>query len=84
MRNFIKGFLSFSLVCSAIASVASAAETVTYRYDAKGRLVKVTHSGTVNNGRVDTICHDDANNRTKLKSSSTGQQASCTSASANT
>jgi hypothetical protein len=32
------------------ASAASANETNTYTYDAKGRLVKVERSGTVNNG----------------------------------
>lgn len=67
-----------------VTTPVMATETVTYRYDAKGRLVKVTHSGTVNNGRVETVCHDKADNRTKVKSNSSGTQASCTSASANT
>ena len=44
-------------------TVASAAETVTYTYDAKGRLVKVVHSGTVNNGVQTTYTHDKADNR---------------------
>lgn len=48
----------------AAASVAQAAETVTYTYDAKGRLVKVQHSGTVNNGVEVSYAHDKADNRT--------------------
>src|SRR5207248_6063337 len=40
------------LIASAALAVAPAAaqETVTYSYDARGRLVGVSHSGTVNNG----------------------------------
>ena len=33
---------------------SQAAETVTYTYDAKGRLVKVVRTGTVNNN-VETV-----------------------------
>jgi hypothetical protein len=36
----------------AVAGIASATETITYTYDAKGRLILVTHSGTVNNNVV--------------------------------
>jgi YD repeat-containing protein len=32
------------------ASRAGASETLTYTYDARGRLTKVVHSGSVNNG----------------------------------
>lgn len=67
-----------------VASPLMASETVTYRYDAKGRLVKVTHSGTVNNGRVETVCHDRADNRTKVKSHGTGDVPTCLSTSATT
>lgn len=59
------------LVCTvaamAIAAAAHAAETVTYTYDARGRLVKVVHSGTVNNGVQTTYSHDRADNRTNVK-----------------
>jgi murein DD-endopeptidase MepM/ murein hydrolase activator NlpD len=44
-------------------ALAHASETVTYSYDAKGRLVKVEHSGTVNNGVQTTYSHDKADNR---------------------
>jgi YD repeat-containing protein len=30
-------------------AAAQATETITYTYDARGRLVKVVHTGTVNN-----------------------------------
>lgn len=49
------------------ASIVSAAETVTYTYDAKGRLVRVVRSGSVNNGVVTELSHDKAGNRTRLK-----------------
>ena len=42
---------------------AHAAETITYTYDAKGRLVKVARSGSVNNGVQTIYGHDKANNR---------------------
>lgn len=50
-----------------IAGVAWAAETVTYTYDAKGRLVKVVHSGSVNAGVTTDYTHDAADNRTRVR-----------------
>jgi YD repeat-containing protein len=51
-------------VGSAIAaSFAMATETITYTYDAKGRLVKVVHTGTVNNNVTANYTFDDADNR---------------------
>ena len=50
-----------------IASSAQASETVTYTYDAKGRLVKVERSGTVNNGVKAEYTHVKANNRKNVK-----------------
>jgi hypothetical protein len=44
---------------------AVAAETITYSYDAKGRLVKVERSGSVNNNVKAEYAHDKADNRTK-------------------
>lgn len=46
------------------SGAAFAAETITYRYDARGRLVAVARSGSVNNGVSTTYAHDRANNRT--------------------
>jgi uncharacterized protein involved in exopolysaccharide biosynthesis len=56
-----------SLVCASLAcgfgSAAAATETIVYTYDAKGRLVKVERSGTVNNGVTTQYSHDHADNR---------------------
>jgi hypothetical protein len=51
----------------ALALPAHAAETITYSYDAKGRLVKVVRTGTVNNNVTYDYTHDAANNRKKVK-----------------
>ena len=51
-----------------IASIpAHAAEAQKYRYDAKGRLIKVERTGTVNNNVTTEYTHDKADNRTRLK-----------------
>lgn len=43
---------------------AFGAESMSYAYDAKGRLIRVSHSGSVNNGVQTTYAHDKAENRT--------------------
>jgi hypothetical protein len=53
--------------CVALAVPAYAAETITYTYDAKGRVVKVVRTGTVNNNVTYDYTHDAANNRKKVK-----------------
>lgn len=45
------------------ATSTRAAETITYTYDAQGRLTNVGHSGTVNNGVQQSYSHDYADNR---------------------
>ena len=60
----------FALAALALAltgSITSATETVTYTYDARGRLIKVVHAGTVNNNNQ--VCYklDKAGNRTNVK-----------------
>jgi YD repeat-containing protein len=49
-----------------VTAAAHAAETITYTYDAKGRLVKVVRTGTVNNNVQTTYDHDKADNRKKV------------------
>jgi hypothetical protein len=50
---------------------AMASETITYSYDALGRLVKVVHSGTVNNSTSSCYSYDHADNRTNVTVSTT-------------
>ena len=59
-------FLSVSAGLLFTAPVLSA-ETITYTYDAKGRLVKVVRTGTVNNNVTTEYEHDKADNRSRLK-----------------
>ena len=51
----------------AAAQPALATETITYVYDAKGRLVQVVRSGTVNNGVQTVYQYDDTDNRTNAQ-----------------
>jgi YD repeat-containing protein len=48
---------------------AYAAETITYTYDARGRLISVNHSGTVNNNVMTNYVNDKADNRTNKTTS---------------
>jgi hypothetical protein len=54
--------LTTGLALSATAAIA--AETTTYTCDARGRLVQISHSGSVNNGVTTSYSHDKADNRT--------------------
>ena len=57
-----------ALALGLVGSVALAAETVTHTYDARGRLIKVVRTGTVNNNNQ--VCYklDKAGNRVRKKS----------------
>ena len=48
------------------AAAASAGETINYTYDARGRLVKVVRSGSVNNNVSANYAYDKADNRTNV------------------
>lgn len=50
-------------VCAAVSVADAGTETINYQYDAKGRLVQVVHSGTVNNNVITNYSYDAANNR---------------------
>jgi hypothetical protein len=58
MRKLLLGAIAFALVTGAFA-----AETITYTYDAKGRLIRVVRTGTVNNNVTTEYTYDKANNR---------------------
>jgi len=68
MRN-IRPLLgtSAAALLLAMASGAIAAETITYTYDAKGRVKKAERTGTVNNNVNSEYTYDKADNRTKTK-----------------
>lgn len=51
-------------IALAAAAAARAAETLTYSYDARGRLVGVQHNGSVNANVVTNYSYDKADNRT--------------------
>jgi YD repeat-containing protein len=51
------------IVLLLLGAAAYAAETITYKYDARGRLVQVNHAGTVNNNVVTNYVYDKADNR---------------------
>jgi YD repeat-containing protein len=66
-------FLIFVAVAGATASTAALAiETITYKYDERGRLKEVLRTGTVNNNVNTAYSYDRADNRTK-KETKTGQ-----------
>lgn len=58
--------LSMTALLLATTTSASAAETITYKYDAKGRLIEVNRTGSVNNNVTTNYTHDKADNRKKV------------------
>jgi hypothetical protein len=70
MSSRTRAILAVLAAASAAAafsmSSAGANENITYSYDAKGRLVKVEHSGTVNNNVVSNYSFDRADNRVNV------------------
>ena len=66
----LKRFAAIGFGISAlVATAAGASETITYSYDARGRLVKVERAGTVNNGVTTSYAIDKADNRTNKTTS---------------
>lgn len=68
MRRVMKGreLVLISILVAAFPALAMAAETISYTYDAQGRLVKVVRNGTVNNGVNTSYTHDKVINRTNV------------------
>jgi coenzyme F420-reducing hydrogenase delta subunit len=56
--------IAFALSALAVAAAAYAAETIAYGYDARGRLVRVQHNGSVNANVATNYVYDKADNRT--------------------
>ena len=55
--------IALTLAALAAAGVAAAAETLSFSYDARGRLVKVQRAGIVNNNVITNYSYDKADNR---------------------
>lgn len=67
----------FAVLLSASFSLdAFAAETTTYIYDAKGRVIKVVHTGSINNNIQTCYKIDKADNRTNV-TANVGSLPSC-------
>jgi len=62
----LRRFLAAALVSAACVTPGTASEIITHIYDARGRLVKVAHSDTVNNGTTACYSYDKADNRTNV------------------
>ena len=58
--------IALTSIALAVTAAAMAGETVTYKYDARGRLVKVERSGTVNNNVSAEYKYDKGDNRTNV------------------
>lgn len=71
----MRAFVLFGLLL--IGTAASAAETITYTYDARGRLVSVVHSGGPSDGKTTSYSLDDADNRTAKTTTGGGGGATC-------
>ena len=64
--------ISVSVIALMMPAYANATETVTYSYDAQGRLVQSVINGSVNNGQTSSTTFDAANNRTNYNVSLSG------------
>lgn len=62
----MRRFLIAATLLALMPAAASATETITYGYDAIGRLVVVSHSGDVNAGQQTSYSYDLADNRTSV------------------
>ena len=69
----IRRYWSFAvIVLTSAAGAAIASETDNYNYDARGRLISVSRSGSVNNGVGVTYALDKEGNRTQVVVSAVG------------
>ena len=68
-RRIALAALAVGLTCS---TAASATETITYVYDARGRLIKVVHAGSVNNNVQACYKYDKEGNRINVTVTTSG------------
>lgn len=65
MRDMaFRSLVLLGLGLATLSSAVNAAETITYKYDARGRVIEVKRTGTVNNNVTTSYTHDKADNRT--------------------
>jgi YD repeat-containing protein len=57
-------YLVVGIAIGSVPALAIATETINYSYDAKGRLIQVVRTGTINNGVTTNYTYDRADNRT--------------------
>jgi hypothetical protein len=62
----VREAILFALSALGVAAAAYASETITYTYDARGRLVRVYHNGSVNNNVSANYSYDKADNRNSV------------------
>jgi Calx-beta domain-containing protein len=58
--------LAFVAAVAVLCAPAFGSESITYSYDALGRLVRVDHCGTINNGTSASYAYDRADNRSNV------------------
>jgi hypothetical protein len=80
--RFIRGIVRISgpaalIAAGGLAFPSWASETITYTYDARGRLVVAKSTGAVNNNRTRSYCYDKAGNRIEYDSNQTGVPDAC-------
>ena len=69
----MRAIAKISVLTFVLLSVAAdAAETITYTYDARGRLVNVSRIGCVNNGAATAYAYDKTDNRTTVTTTTGG------------
>jgi YD repeat-containing protein len=73
-KRLKRAALAAAAACALAASAALAGETITYSYDARGRLVKVVRTDSATNAVKTSTAydHDKADNRTR-RETKTGQ-----------
>lgn len=59
--------MGLAVCATSLATPPLGNETINYSYDARGRLINVTHTGSVNNNIVSNYTYDKADNRTNVK-----------------
>lgn len=62
-RLALAGVIILATLLAAATAPNMGNETITYTYDARGRLTNVTHAGSVNNNLVANYTYDKAENR---------------------